>query len=223
MLLAFGMLSAIIAARATGRGQVVDAAMTEGAALLTSMFFNPGTLAGADTPRGRNMLGGAAHFYDTYETADGRFVTVAPVEPQFHAELLRRIGLADDPDFAAQNDPAAWPAAKAKLAALFRTRTRDQWCELLEGTDACFAPVLSAKEAPSHPHNRARGTFIEAFGLTQPAPAPRYSASATRTPQLTVMGADTEALLREAGYAEAEIARLIETGAVRAAAQGTRP
>ncbi|CAN7531057.1 CaiB/BaiF CoA-transferase family protein [Phenylobacterium sp. LjRoot219] len=214
MLLAFGMLSAILAARSSGRGQVVDAAMTEGAALLMSMFFNNGELAGAQAPRGGNVLGGAAPFYDTYETADAGFVAVAAIEPQFYAELLRLTGLADDPDFQDQTDRDAWPAAKAKLTAVFRTRTRAQWCALLEGGDACFAPVLSIQEAPTHPHNRARGTFIEAFGLVQPAPAPRYSESTPRPPTLSAPGADTDAVLRDAGYAPARIAALRRAGVV---------
>jgi len=221
MLLAFGMLSAILCARTTGKGQVVDAAMTEGAALLASMFFNPGKLAGVDAPRGQNLLGGAAHFYDTYETSDGGFIAVGAIEPQFYAELLHRVGLADDPAFKAQNDTAAWPLAKEKLTALFKTQTRDHWCKLLEGTDACFAPVLSPKEAPGHPHNQARGAFVEAFGITQPAPAPRYSVSDTRAPELRKVGADTEALLREAGYSEDRIAELIEAGTVHLAKQET--
>lgn len=221
MLLAFGMLAAIISARSTGQGQVVDAAMTEGAALLASMFFNPGKLAGVDAPRGHNLLGGAAHFYDTYETVDGEFITVGAIEPQFYAELLHRIGLNDDPAFQPQSDPATWPAAKAKIEALFKTQTRDHWCKILEGTDACFAPVLSPKEAPAHPHNQARGAFVKAFGLSQPAPAPRYSVSATRAPELRKVGADTETLLREAGYGEDRITRLIETGAVHRAKQET--
>ena len=208
MLLAFGMLSAILCARATGRGQVVDAAMTDGAALLMSMFFNAGELAGAQAPRGGNLLGGAAPFYDTYETADGGFVAVAAIEPQFYAELLRRTGLADDPDLREQNDRAAWPAAKAKLAAVFKSRTRAEWCALVEGTDACFAPVLSIQEAPAHPHNRARGTFIEAFGLVQPAPAPRYSKTTPQPPTLPAPGADTDSVLRDAGYSSEEIANL---------------
>ncbi len=217
MLLAFGMLSAILCARTTGKGQVVDAAMTEGAALLASMFFNPGKLAGVDAPRGQNLLGGAAHFYDTYETSDGAFIVVGAIEPQFYAELLHRVGLADDPTFKAQNDTAAWPLAKEKLTALFKTQTRDHWCKLLEGTDACFAPVLSPKEAPEHPHNKTRRAFVEAFGITQPAPAPRYSVSDTRAPELRKVGADTEALLRQAGYSEDRITKLIETGVVHVA------
>ncbi len=219
MLLAFGMLAAIISARATGQGQIVDAAMTEGAALLAGMFFNPGKLAGVDAPRGQNMLGGAAHFYDTYETADGAFITLGAIEPQFYAELLHRIGLQDDSAFRAQYDFGGWSDAKDKLSALFKTQTRDHWCKLLEGTDACFAPVLSAKEAPEHPQNKARGAFVEAFGITQPAPAPRYSVSETRAPELSKVGADTEALLREAGYSEDRIARLIDAGTVHLAKQ----
>lgn len=219
MLLAFGMLSAIISARTTGKGQVVDAAMSEGAALLAGMFFNPGRFVGVDAPRGHNLLGGASHYYDTYETADGGFIAVGAIETQFYAEFLERLGLKDDPAFHPQADPAKWPAAKEKIAALFKTQTRDHWCKLLEGTDACFAPVLSPKEAPDHPHNTAREAFVEAFGIVQPAPAPRYSASTTRAPELRKVGADTEALLREAGYAEDRIARLIESGAVHVAKQ----
>lgn len=214
MLLAFGMLSAMFAARASGRGQVVDAAMTEGAALLASMFFNDSELAGGQAPRGENMLGGAAPQYATYRTADGGFVAVAALEPQFYAELLRLTGLAGDPDFQDAQDKAAWPRAKAKLAAVFAGRTRAEWSALLEGTDACFAPVLSLSEAPDHPQNRARGTFIEAFGLVQPAPAPRYSESQTRPPSLAEAGADTDALLQEAGYAASEIAALRDAGVV---------
>lgn len=205
MLLAFGMVSAILSARTTGRGQVIDAAMTDGAALLAALFFNPGRLIGVQASRGQNMLGGAAPLYDTYETSDGKFIALGAVEPHFYRLVLEKIGLADDPDFQAQQDPATWPAAKVKMAALIKTRTREAWCALLEGTDACFAPVLSFAEAPAHPHNAARGTFVEAFGVVQPAPAPRYSESSTRPPCLNPPGADTDALLAEAGYCEADI------------------
>ena len=214
MLLAFGMLSAILAAKHTGQGQVIDAAMTEGAALLASMFFNPGVLAGIGTPRGSNMLGGAAPYYDTYTTADGEFIALGAIEPQFHAQLLEVTGLTGDPDFARQLDPSSWPAATARLAAIIATRTRAEWCERFAGHDACFAPVLSLAEAPDHPHHRARGAFIAVHGLIQPAPAPRYSASSTREPTLTEIGADTDALLAEVGYDHAEIARLRTAGAV---------
>jgi alpha-methylacyl-CoA racemase len=219
MLLAFGMLSAILAAQRTGRGQVVDAAMTEGAALLMSMFYGEGATAEWPGTRGSNMLGGAAPFYDTYETADGGFIALSCIEPQFYAEMLRRVGLAEDPDLKDQLDRTAWPRAKGKLEAAFRTRTRDEWRTLLEGTDACFAPVLSVAEAPEHPQNLARGAFVEAFGLVQPAPAPHYSESGARQPHLPATGADTDALLREAGYSSAEVAALHEFGVVRGAAR----
>jgi alpha-methylacyl-CoA racemase len=222
MLLAFGMLSALLAAQRTRRGQVVDAAMTEGAALLMSMFYGEGASSEWPGVRGSNMLGGAAPFYDTYETAEGGFIALSCIEPQFYAEMLRLVGLADDADLADQLDRNTWPAAKAKLAAAFKTRTREEWRALLEGTDACFAPVLSIAEAPDHPQNLARGAFVEAFGLVQPAPAPHYSESVTRTPDLPAVGADTDALLREAGYAPAEIAALYEFGVVRGVASAQR-
>jgi alpha-methylacyl-CoA racemase len=214
MLLAFGMLSAILAARSTGRGQVVDAAMTDGAALLMSMFFSTGEISRWQGPRGENLLGGAAPFYDTYETADGQFVAVGAIEPQFWALVLDALGLADDPDCRTQLDRSCWPAAKAKVAAAFRTRTRAEWCDRLEGTDACFAPVLSMQEAVQHPHNRARGTFVDGSDLIQPAPAPRYSESTTRAPFLREPGADTDAVLAEAGLAPDQIAELRRAGVV---------
>ena len=214
MMLAFGMVSAILAAQTSGEGQVVDAAMTEGAALLAAMFFNPGELAGKDAPRGQNILGGAAPFYDTYRTADGQFIALGAIEPQFHAQLLEVTGLAGDPDFADQMNRTRWPAAKAKLASVIASRSRDEWCAAFEAHDACFAPVLSLSEAPDHPHHRARGAFITADGVAQPAPVPRYSASATRPPALTTLGADTDALLAEAGYDATAIARLRAAGVV---------
>lgn len=219
MLLAFGMLSAILCARETGRGQVIDAAMSDGAALLMSMFFSQGDISRWQGPRGDNMLGGAAPFYDTYETAEGGFVAVGAIEPQFWAVLLQALDLAGDPDCTAQLDRSAWPAAKAKIAAAFRSRTRAEWCARLEAIDACFAPVLSMQEAVQHPHNRARGTFVEGLGpagsgLMQPAPAPRYSESTTRQPFLTESGADTDAVLLDAGYTSAQIAELRRTSVV---------
>jgi alpha-methylacyl-CoA racemase len=213
MLLAFGMVSAILAARTTGRGQVIDAAMVDGAALLAAMFYATGA-AQLQGPRGSNMLGGAAPFYDTYETADGGFIAVGSIEPQFYALLLEKTGLAADPDFGGQMDRNAWPSAKAKLTALFKTRTRAEWCALMEGTDICFAPVLSMQEAPRHPHNAARETFVEAFGVLQPAPAPRYSATPVGTPTLQDKGADTDALLREAGFDADRVEALRKAGAV---------
>jgi alpha-methylacyl-CoA racemase len=214
MMLAFGMLAAMFAARAHGRGQVVDAAITDGSALLMAMFHSAGGTMNWNGPRGTNPLGGAAPFYDTYETADGLHVALAAIEPQFFADFLCRVGLQNDAAFAAQMDTATWRAAKTRLAALFKTRTRADWCAMLEGTDVCFAPVLSLAEAPGHPHNAARGTFLEAFGITQPAPAPRYSESAAVTPTLVPAGTDTETLLAEAGFTPARIAQLLADGVV---------
>lgn len=175
MLLAFGMVAALLAVKGGADGQVVDAAMVDGAALLSAMtwqFRNAGMWSDA---AGTNLLDGAAHFYDSYACSDGQFVAIGSIEPQFYALLRQAAGVADDPAFDAQMDRAAWPVLKAKLAAIFATRTRDEWCAVMEGTDICFAPVLSLGEAPAHPHNAARGVFVEIDGLTQPAPAPRYS------------------------------------------------
>jgi alpha-methylacyl-CoA racemase len=213
MLLAFGMVSAILAARTSGRGEVVDCAMVDGAALLMGMFFSMSHAGRWRDERGTNFLDSGAHYYETYETADGRYVSVGSIEPAFYAELLRLAGLeADDPLFDRREDAATWPAAKARLEAVFKTKTRDEWCSVMEGTDVCFAPVLSMGEAPSHPHNAARGTFVEAFGLTQPAPAPRYADTPTNPPRLTSKGADGEALLRALGYDAARIDGLRKCG-----------
>jgi len=182
MMLAFGMVSAILNARATGRGQVIDCAMVDGTALLMAMvmgFHARGVWV--DEPAS-NVMDTGCHFYEVYETADGKLVSVAAAEPQFYALLREKTGTADDPDFDAQLDRGAWPRLKDKLAAIFRTKTRDEWCKIMEGSDVCFAPVLSMTEAPSHPHNAARGTYVEIDGLLQPAPAPRYSVTANDLP-----------------------------------------
>jgi len=174
MLLAFGMVSALLGARRTGRGEVVDCAMTEGSALLMSMIWGFRQTLGWRDQRGVNLLDTGAHFYDTYETAGGGHIAVGAIEPPFYAALRAVAGVADDPAFDAQFDPAAWPALKDRLAAIFLTRTRDDWCAMAGAHDACIAPVLSMAEAPNHPHNLARGAFIERQGVVQPAPAPRY-------------------------------------------------
>ena len=181
MLLVVGVLVALRHVEATGQGQVVDAAMTDGAALLSSFVFGMMANERWSNHRGSNLLDGAAPFYDTYLCADGRYVALGPIEPQFYAELRERCGI-EDPLFDRQNDRDAWPLQKLRLADIFRSRTRDEWSALLEGTDACFAPVLDWEEAPRHPHNVARGTFVEANGVTQPAPAPRFSLSALAVP-----------------------------------------
>ena len=175
MLLAFGMVAALLHAARTGQGQVIDCAMTEGAALLMSMIWGFRTTRDWRDERGANLIDTGAHFYDTYETADGKFVALGAIEPRFYARFRALAGIADDPAFDAQFDPYAWPALRQRFATLFLTRTRDEWCALMEGGDACLAPVLSMAEAPGHPHNVARGSFIERQGVIQPAPAPRFS------------------------------------------------
>jgi alpha-methylacyl-CoA racemase len=177
MMLAFGVACALVEARKSGAGQVIDAAMTDGAALLGSMLYGMQAQGVWSARRGTNLLDGSAHFYDTYECADGKYIAIGSIEPQFYAALLERLDLTD-PDFSRQMDKEQWPRLKRRLAALFTTRTRAQWTELMEGTDICFAPVLDMEEAPYHPHNIARNTFIEVDGVTQPAPAPRFSRTA---------------------------------------------
>jgi len=196
MLLAFGMAAALVAVKGGGPGQVVDAAMTEGSSLLAGMLRWLGETGRWRDERGVNLLDGGAHFYDSYATADGKYVALGAIEPHFYALLLETLGLADNPAFQAQMDPRQWPALKDRLTEIFRTKTRDQWCALMEGTDICFAPVLSLAEAPAHPHNVARGAFVAVGDMVQPAPAPRYSATPTDAPRPPgVAGADNEALL----------------------------
>jgi alpha-methylacyl-CoA racemase len=214
MLLALGVVAALLEAGRSGRGQVVDAAMVDGAALLTTQFHELLAAGLWREERGANLLDGGAPFYGVYETADGRHLAVGALEPQFFAELLRRLGLAagELPD---QLDRDGWPVLRERLAGLFRTRTRDQWCELLAGTDACVAPVLGLGEAPAHPHNRARGTFIEVGGVTQPAPAPRFSRTPPGPPSPPAPpGAHTDQALADWGVDPGELARLRAAGAI---------
>ena len=177
MLLAFGVLAAVLRARQTGQGQVVDAAMTDGTALLSSMMWGFRAAGHWSDARGTNLLDGGAHFYGVYECADGKYLALGSIEPQFYAELLQRCGLTDNDLITHQRNPACWNDYRQRFGALFRTRTRDAWCALLEGTDACVSPVLAWDEAVQHPHNQARGTFVRHDGVTQPAPAPRFSAT----------------------------------------------
>jgi alpha-methylacyl-CoA racemase len=197
MLLAVGVLAALHEAKASGRGQVVDAAMTDGAALLSAFMYGFKAEGRWSNQRGENMLDGGAHFYDTYACADGKYVAVGAIEPQFYAELRERCGI-DDPLFDGQMDASRWPVLKQRLADLFRTRTRDDWCRLLEGTDACFAPVLDWDEAPEHPHNRARSTYVAPGGVVQPAPAPRFSRTPADEPSAP-QAAEVEEVLRAWG------------------------
>ena len=214
MMLAFGVVCAVLEAIKSSKGQVVDAAMTDGAALLGAMMYGLRENGSWSDERGANMLDGGAHFYDTYACADGKFVSIGAIEPQFYALLLKLAGV-EDPAFDAQMDPQAWPALTEKFAELFLTRSRDSWCALLEGTDACFAPVLDMAEAPQHPHNAARGTFVEVDGVTQPAPAPRFSrtepkiASAPAAP-----GQHNAEVLAERGWSTEEVAALAAQGVI---------
>jgi alpha-methylacyl-CoA racemase len=181
MMLAFGILCALHHARLTGQGQVVDAAMTDGAALLSAMMYGMHAAGVWSNRRGENMLDGGAHFYGTYACADGKFVSVGAIEPQFYALLLEKAGI-DDAAFSDRNTMQHWPQLKDRLAQLFLTKTRAEWCALLEGSDACFAPVLDWDEAPLHPHNQARQAFVTVDGVLQPAPAPRFSHTPAATP-----------------------------------------
>ncbi|MGN6496540.1 MAG: CaiB/BaiF CoA transferase family protein [Tsuneonella sp.] len=215
MMLAFGMVSALLNVARGGQGQVIDCAMTDGTAVLMSMMHGMKNTGVWSEELGVNLLDTGAHFYDTYETADGKFVSIGSIEPQFYAELRRIAGLAEDTDFDAQHDRKAWGPLKAKLTALFKSKTRAEWDALMEHSDVCYAPVLTMSEAVEHPHNVARGTFVEVGGDVQPAPAPRYSGTATGTPQPAPLPGDqTDDLLGSLGMGAEEIAGLREAGTV---------
>jgi alpha-methylacyl-CoA racemase len=214
MYLAYGMVCALLEARNSGKGQVVDAAMVDGAASL--MSFIHGMLAsGFHSPeRGTNLLDTGAHFYDVYECADGGWISLGSIEPQFYAELLDKLGL-DAERFGKQNDRDLWPELSAEIAAVVRMKTRDEWDAILEGSDVCYAPVLTVDEAIRHPHNVARGTFIDVGGITQPGPAPRLSRTPgeVRRPPAHA-GQHTDEVLSEAGFDDDEVAALRASGAV---------
>ncbi|MGB3379851.1 MAG: CaiB/BaiF CoA-transferase family protein [Allopontixanthobacter sediminis] len=215
MMLAFGMVSALLGVARGGKGQVIDAAMTDGTAVLMSMMHGMKNMGVWSEELGVNMLDTGAHFYDTYETADGKFISIGSIEPQFYAELRRAAGLAEDPDFDAQHDRQQWSALKAKLAAVFKTRTRAEWDAVMEHTDICYAPVLTMSEAASHPHNMARETFVEVGGDMQPAPAPRYSVTANPVPTAAPMPGDqTDEILAELGIDAAERETLRAAGTI---------
>ncbi|MDE2465972.1 MAG: CoA transferase [Alphaproteobacteria bacterium] len=209
--LVMGMLAALIEAQRSGKGQVVDAAMTDGAASLMAMFYGMKSMGLWSDTRGENLLDSGAHFYDTYETKDGKFVAIGSIEPQFYQQLLTRCGISD-PAFKAQMDRGSWGALKEKIAAVFKTKTRHEWDEIMLGSDVCYAPVLSLAEAPAHPHNRARDAFVEVAGVTQPAPAPRFSRTPGRV-QGPPQAADNRASLSRWGFEDSEIANLERCGA----------
>ncbi len=218
MLLAFGVVCGVVEARVSGHGQVVDAAMVDGTATLMSMMWGLRQLGAFDEQaRGGNVLDTGAPFYDTYECADGAFIALGSLEPQFYAELLAKTGL-DAEDLPAQMDRSGWPRLRDRFTELFKTKTRDEWCTLLEDGDACFAPVLTLSEAAKHRHVQARGTIVDYEGVLQPAPAPRFSRTAPelRSPPARP-GEHTDEALTDWGFDAAELASLHEAGAIRSA------
>jgi alpha-methylacyl-CoA racemase len=215
MFLAFGIVCALLEAQRSGEGQVVDAAMVDGAAVLTTMFHAFRAMGIWNDERGTNLLDTGAHFYDVYETSDAKYVSIGSIEPQFYAQLLELSGLGADDDLPHQMDRGQWPALKERVAAIFKTKTRDEWCEIMEHTDVCFAPVLGLGEAPQHPHNAQRKTFVEEHGVLQPAPAPRFSrteATIQRPPAHA--GQHTDEVLGQFGFDADRITALRKAGAI---------
>lgn len=212
--LAMGVCAALVDAAKSGKGQVIDTAMTDGAASLMSMFYGMRAGGAWTNQTGENLLDGGAHFYDTYETSDGKYVSIGSIEPQFYALLREKAGL-DDPEFDHQMDRSKWPSLKTKIAAVLKTKTRDEWDAIMLGTDICYAPVLTLDEAPHHPHNKARATFIERDGFMQPAPAPRFSRTVSEVkgsaPQI---GEHNDSALADWGFSPDDVAALKASGAV---------
>jgi alpha-methylacyl-CoA racemase len=208
MYLLTGILAALHERANSGQGQVIDAAMTDGTASLLSPFYGLMEMGMWTTDRQANKLDGGAHYYGSYECSDGKYISIGSIEPQFYALLLEKCEIVDE-EFQAQQDQSAWPQLREKLVKLFSTKTRSEWSDLMEGTDVCFAPVLDLGEAPSHPHNVARDTYVEFDGVTQPAPAPRFSRTQSQIKSSAAMvGEHTEQILADWGYSENEIEEL---------------
>ena len=215
MLLAFGVACGIVEAQRSGQGQVVDAAMVDGAASLMAMFHSMRALGVWNDERGTNLLDTGSHFYDVYECADERYISIGSIEPQFYAELMRLTELDGDDDFAAQMTRSSWPELKERISAVFKTRTRDEWCEIMDATDVCFAPVLTLAEAPQHPHNQHREVFTKLAGVVQPNPSPRFSRTEpTIQSPPAHPGQHTDEVLRSVGFDPDDIVKLRDTGAV---------
>lgn len=212
--LALGVVAGLLEAQKSGKGQVLDVAMTDGAASLMTAIYGLRAAGRWTDQRGENILDTGSHYYDVYETSDGKYIAIGSIEPKFYAELLRLTGLKNE-ELPRQNDQSAWPTLKERVTKIFRTKTREEWCRIMEGSEVCFAPVLTMQEAPNHPHNRVRETFVEANGVVQPAPAPRFS----RTPSAiqgppSSPGEHTEAALRDWGFSAAELDRLRACSAI---------
>ena len=215
MLLAFGIVAALYERATSGQGQVIDAAMTDGSALLMNSIFGLMSQGVWNQNRGSNLLDGGAHFYGTYETKDGKHVSLGSIEPQFYALLLEKTGLDQDPDLAKQMSRDDWPMLRQKLAGVMATKTRDEWDGIMLGTDICYAPILNFEEAVEHPHNQARQTFVNSADITQAAPAPRFSRTEPELPQPPVApGQHTDEILAGIGLDAAAIVDLKESGAV---------
>ena len=214
MLLALGLLAALLESKKSKKGQVVDAAMTDGSALLMTMIYSMYSSGMWKTSMGSNLLDGGSHFYDTYECKDGKFISLGSIEPQFYA-LLCQIAELDESIFGKQMSRDSWPEQKEAIKKIILDKTRDEWCELMEGTDVCFAPVLDMSEAPKHPHNVERKTFIDLEGVTQPAPAPRFSRTEPEVVSSpSVVGEHTDEVLTSIGFSDEDINTLKTSGAV---------
>jgi alpha-methylacyl-CoA racemase len=215
LFMALGLVSGMLSARATGKGQVVDTAIVDGCAVMSALIHGARLMGRWSDRRHANFLDGAAHWYDSYQCSDGRWVTVGALEPQFYQLLLEKLGLQGQGLERAHFDERRWPELKEKFAAIFRTRTQAEWCAALEGTDVCFAPVLTIGEAMDHPHNQARGTYLAVHGVRQPAPAPRFSATPGAIGRAAVaIGADTQAVLASLGFSAADATALATAGVV---------
>ena len=214
MYLLTGILAALVERSKSGKGQVVDAAMTDGTASLLSPFYGLMAMNMWTTDRFSNRLDGGAYYYGSYECSDGKHISIGSLEPQFYALLLEKAEITD-PEFKDQLDEEAWPAKRKKLEQLFKTKSRQEWCDIMEGTDVCFAPVLNLKEAPDHPHNKARNTFVEIDGVVQPAPAPRFSRTQGEIQgPAAIAGEHSKKVLRDWGYTDEEIAKLMAANAL---------
>lgn len=214
MSLALGISAALLHAHKSGEGQVIDAAICDGTIYNLTLMASLREEGVINEERGRDFFSAGSHWCNTYACADGRYVTVQALEPNFYQELIQRCGFADDPDFAQQHKKSLWPAAKQKMTEQFATKTQAEWCELLEGTDSCFAPVLTLPEAAAHPHNQSRNNFIESDGLMQPAPAPKFSVTSPSVGNIPGLGEHYETVLRQVGVSEEELLQLKQGGVI---------